>query len=65
MSTDENIHRINQYCGTFASMAPEIIEQKYYDGTEVDVFTLGVVAWVLVTGKFPFNEAKEKDYYYS
>ena len=45
-------------------MPPEIIEDKVYDGRKADVFTLGVILFVIVQGKFPFSEAKKSDYFY-
>lgn len=38
-------------------MAPEVFKNKSYD-QKVDIFSLGVIFYFLVFGKFPF-EAKE------
>jgi serine/threonine protein kinase len=61
----ENINKLNDYCGTKTYMAPEIKRGKTYDGKQVDVFSLGVILFILVQGIFPFMEAKKDDYYYS
>ena len=42
-------------------MAPEILEKKYYDGTKADVFSLGVLLFTLVIGRFPFKRANDED----
>jgi serine/threonine protein kinase len=39
-------------------MAPEIKEQKIYKGKEVDMFSCGVILFIIVQGIFPFKEAK-------
>ena len=44
--------------GTHAYMAPELHEHKSYRGTEIDVFSLGVILYAIVAGKFPFEAAK-------
>jgi len=45
-------------------MAPEIKEGKIYDGKKADIFSLGVILFIMVQGIFPFAEAKSNDYYY-
>lgn len=45
-------------------MAPEIKEGKTYDGRSIDIFSTGVILWIIVQGIFPFQEAKKDDYYY-
>ena len=46
-------------------MAPEIKEQKIYDGRQADLFSLGVVIFLIVKGSFPFKEALPTEPYYS
>ncbi|KAL6093184.1 hypothetical protein STEG23_008038 [Scotinomys teguina] len=43
-------------CGTLLYMAPEILARKPYDGLAGDMWSLGVLLYVLVTGKFPYAE---------
>ena len=46
-------------------MAPEIKEGKIYDGTKVDLFSFGVILFIIVQGIFPFKEARPTEYYYN
>jgi polo-like kinase 1 len=42
-------------CGTPIFIAPEILEGKVGYSYEVDIWSLGVVTYVLLFGKFPFE----------
>jgi len=46
-------------------MAPEIKEGKTYDGTQVDLFSIGVIIFIIVQGIFPFKEARKEEYFYN
>lgn len=45
-------------------MAPEITLKKEYDGKAVDLWALGVLLFVMLTGNFPFRGISESDLYY-
>ena len=45
-------------------MAPEIKEGKTYKGSQVDLFSLGVILFIIVQGIFPFKEARKEEYFY-
>ena len=45
-------------------MAPEIKEGKKYDGSKIDIFSTGVILFIIVLGIFPFKEAKKDEYFY-
>ena len=47
-------------CGTPGYIAPEIFKSKKYD-CKIDVFSLGVVFYVLVYGKQPFESKDEEE----
>lgn len=48
------------HVGTERYMAPEIHEGKPYKGSSSDIFALGVLLFVMVTGVMPFYEKATK-----
>jgi serine/threonine protein kinase len=51
------------FCGTPSYMSPEIVRKKDYDGKPVDMWALGVLLYVMLTGTFPFRGVSEQDLY--
>lgn len=49
----------NEPFGTFGYVAPEVLTKTPYD-KKVDIWSLGVVAYILLTGRSPFQESTEK-----
>lgn len=45
-------------------MAPELTQKKEYEGKPVDVWALGVLLYVMLSGTFPFRGISESDLYY-
>ncbi|EAR90856.2 Serine/Threonine kinase domain protein (macronuclear) [Tetrahymena thermophila SB210] len=55
--------KLDSFCGTPSYMSPEIVLKKEYIGQYVDIWTCGIVLYILICGKFPFKGADEKELY--
>ncbi|TIB85645.1 Pkinase-domain-containing protein [Wallemia mellicola] len=47
---------LNTFCGSLYFAAPELLNARSYSGPEVDVWSFGIVLYVLVAGKVPFDD---------
>lgn len=54
---------LHTLCGTPAYVAPEILTKKGYDGAKVDVWSCGIILFVLNAGYLPFNDPNLMELY--
>ncbi|KAL8693021.1 MAG: hypothetical protein Q9218_002078 [Villophora microphyllina] len=48
--------QLKTFCGSLYFAAPELLQARQYTGPEVDVWSFGIVLYVLVCGKVPFDD---------
>ncbi|KAL8782496.1 MAG: hypothetical protein Q9213_005335 [Squamulea squamosa] len=48
--------QLKTFCGSLYFAAPELLQAKQYTGPEVDIWSFGIVLYVLVCGKVPFDD---------
>lgn len=58
-----NTQRLKIFCGTPTYMSPEIVSKIEYIGQCADIWSLGILLYVMLCGKFPFKGLNDQDLY--
>jgi len=64
LSSEERI-MLHTQCGTQSYMAPEVIQTGVYEGSAADIWSSGVVLFILLAGNPPFQFAKQSDWWFN
>ena len=63
-ATHENdYNKLFKRCGTPGYVAPEILNDKHYD-CKADVYSCGIIFYIILTGKIPFYGKSYKEIVY-
>lgn len=57
----DNSALMNTFCGSLYFAAPELLLGQEYSGPEVDVWSMGIILYVLLYGKVPFDDDSIKE----
>ena len=57
----ESKEKLSFFCGTPHYMDPDLVQKKAYYGHASDVWALGVILFIILSGKMPFFAEFEAD----
>jgi carbon catabolite-derepressing protein kinase len=61
---EQDIHLLSTFAGTPQFQAPEIFNKQKYDGKQADMFSMGVILFMIVSKSYPFRMAEQNEKYY-
>lgn len=57
----DNSALLRTFCGSLYFAAPELLMGLEYSGQEVDIWSLGIILYVMLCGKVPFDDENVKE----
>lgn len=54
------ITRMETFCGTTGYASPEMLAGKKYLGVETDLWSMGIILYILLCGGLPFDDDDER-----
>lgn len=57
-------HKVRGLCGSSPYIAPEVYDEREYEGRAVDVWSLGIILYAMVFRAIPWEVALEKDVHF-
>ena len=51
--------KFRKFVGTLDYCPPEVLRGEPYDGPELDIWTMGILLYVLMYGRYPFSSNEE------
>uniref|UniRef100_A0A0K0FWW7 Serine/threonine-protein kinase kin-29 (inferred by orthology to a C. elegans protein) n=1 Tax=Strongyloides venezuelensis TaxID=75913 RepID=A0A0K0FWW7_STRVS len=59
--SSSKLTNLTQPCGSLPYTAPEILAGQPYDGIKVDIWSVGVCLFIMLVGKFPFENSGDRN----
>jgi len=60
----EGVGNYKKMLGTYGYMAPEVHKSSVYDIKGIDLYSLGVILFIMVYGSPPFTLSKDSDQHF-
>lgn len=59
--SEDHISKLSRFDGSLAFLSPEVVEKTPYDPYKLDIWSLGVTFYYLVTGKLPWSARSKEE----
>ncbi|XP_067124521.1 testis-specific serine/threonine-protein kinase 2-like [Centruroides vittatus] len=59
---DKEIFRCSTFCGSFAYASIEILRKKPYQPFLSDIWSMGIILYVMICGRYPYQTSDPKKY---
>ncbi|RKP00461.1 hypothetical protein CXG81DRAFT_13208, partial [Caulochytrium protostelioides] len=62
-ATGSSTRPLSTFCGSLAYASPELLQNQQYEGAPVDVWSLGIILYVMLVGTLPYDESNPSRMY--